>query len=254
VMQGGADTIPALKSGRMDLAFGGYVSYFVAQAQGTLNLKIVTDAYEIAPGTHTILVPRDSPIHSPKDLAGKKIAINTKHNIGALLVHANLQPYGINFDEEKSVVEMPFPNMEAALKSKAVDAALFVEPFSTQAQQSIGARPIIDMSQGPTANFPGGGYVATADFVKKYPKTVAAFQRAIAKAQPLLADRKVLQEVIPTYTKVPAAIVPGLHFGIYTTSTSVARLQSAADIMLQFGYLKKRLDIRPMLMPGPSGQ
>lgn len=254
VMQGGADSIPAMKSGRMDIAFGNYVSYFAAQSRGTADLKIVADAYAIAPGTHTILVRQDSPIHSAKDLAGKKIAINQKRNVGALLVRANLLPFNVTLNEDRDVVEIPFPNMEAALKSKSVDAALFVEPFNTRAQQSLGARPIIDMSQGPTAGFPAGGYVTTADYAKKYPKTVAAFQRAIAKAQPLLEDRKVLREVIPTFTKIQAATVPGLHFGSYTTTTSATRLQRVADVMMQFGYLSKRLDVKPMIMSSASGQ
>jgi NitT/TauT family transport system substrate-binding protein len=239
----------------MDFSIGNYVSYFLAQTSHAIDLRIVSDAYAIGPGTHTVLVTKNSPIHSPKDLADKKIGVNTKKNLSTVLLHVALKPYGVQLDEEKNSTELAFPDMENALKSGVVQAVQTVEPFSTEIQKSIGARPVLDLSQGPTADFPSGGYVATASYLKKNPKTVAAFQRAIAKAQALLAaDRKVLQQVIPTYTKIPASTVPSLHIGTFPTSTNATRLQRVADVMQQFGYLSGPLDVKSLIAPAPSGK
>ncbi|MCW2885119.1 MAG: NitT/TauT family transport system substrate-binding protein [Streptosporangiaceae bacterium] len=250
ILQGGAEAIPKLKSGNLDLSFGAYVPFFMAQAAGAINLRIVADAFQSAPGTHVILVAKDSPIHSIKDLTGKKVGVNVKHNLSSLMVQATLQPSGIKLDDDKNFVPIPFPQMETALKTHSVDAVQAVEPFNTQLQKSIGARLITDLSQGPTVNFPVAGFATTQEFAKKNPKTVAAFQRAIAAAQALIADRKILEQVLPTYTKIDAATATTLHYGSYPTSLSTTRLQRVADIMQQYQYLTKPFDVKPLVSTG----
>jgi NitT/TauT family transport system substrate-binding protein len=246
MMQGGAEAPPKLQSGNLDLALGAYVPFFMAKAAG-FPLHIVSDAFETAPGTHTIMVAKDSPIHTVKDLMGKKIGVNVKHNLATLLIQATLQPQGIKLDEDKNFVAIPFPNMEAALKNHSVDAVQFVEPFGTQAQKAIGARLITDLSAGPTANFPVGGYASTESWAKKNPKTLAAFQRGIAKAQALLSDRQLLAQTLPTYTQIDAATAATIHTGVYPTSINTTRLQRVADIMRQYGYLKNPLDVKSLV-------
>src|SRR6266545_3511977 len=238
MLQGGAEAPPKLNSGTLDISFGAYVPFFMAKAGG-FPLHIVADAFESAAGTHTVLVARDSPIHTVKDLADKKIGINVKHNLGSLMLQATLQPQGIKLDDDKNFVAIPFPNLEAALKNHSVDAVQAVEPFSTQMQKSIGARLITDLSQGPTASFPIAGYASTENWAKKNPQTLAAFQRAIAKAQVLLADRQVLAQTLPTYTKIDASTAATLHVGVYPLSINTTRLQRVADVMREYGYAKQ---------------
>ncbi|HEX6471826.1 MAG TPA: ABC transporter substrate-binding protein, partial [Streptosporangiaceae bacterium] len=234
MLQGGAEAPPKLSSGALDVSFGAYVPFFMAKAGG-FPLHIVADAFESAPGTHTILVARDSPIHTVKDLAGKKVGVNVKHNLSSLMVQATLQPLGVKLDDAKNFVAIPLPNMEAALKNHSVDAVQAVEPFGTQMQKAIGARLITDLSEGPTANFPIAGYASTESWAKKNPKTLAAFQRAIIKAQGLLADRQILAQTLPTYTQIDASTAATLHVGLYPTSINTTRLQRVADVMQEYG-------------------
>jgi NitT/TauT family transport system substrate-binding protein len=246
MLQGGAEAPPKLQSGNLDLAIGAYVPFFMAKAGG-FPLHIVADAFETGPGTHTVMVAKDSPIRTVKDLAGKKIGVNVKHNLATLLIQATVRPQGVALDEDKNFVAIPFPNMQTALKNHSVDAVQFVEPFGTQAQKAIGARLITDLSEGPTASFPVGGYASTDSWAKRYPKTMAAFQRAIIKAQGLLADRQVLAQTLPTYTQIDAATAQTIHTGTYPTSINTTRLQRVADIMQQYSYLKQPLDVKSLV-------
>ncbi|RAY11692.1 ABC transporter substrate-binding protein [Actinomadura craniellae] len=247
-ISGGAEAIPKLKGGSLDISHGGHVGYFLAQEQGALKVKILTEASSMSKNLNAVLVPKDSPIRSPKDLAGKKIGTNAKGNQVSLLLHAALQPYGVQIDEDKSIVEAPFPNQEGLLKSKKVDAIIVPEPFVTQVQQTIGARLLTDFSTGPTKDFPITGFASTEEFAEKNPKTVAAFQRAMAKAQALASDRAVLQQVVPQYTKIPANVVAVVSLNGFPTSTSATRLQRVADVMQQFGYLKTKLDVKSLVI------
>lgn len=249
---GGADAIPKLKGGALDISFGNFVSFLGATSKGVIDARFVAEGFQSAPGTHAIVVPKDSPITSLKDLDGKKVGVNTKRNISSLLIKATLAPSGVTLDDDKNFVEMPFPNMEAALKAKSVDAVQAVEPFVTQLQQSIGAKVLSDLSQGPTADFPIAGYATTADFASKNPKTIAAFQKALAKAQGMAADHKIVQAILPSYTKITPEVAATLSYGAFPTTLSAARLQRVADVMQQYGYLTEKMDVKSLLISGTS--
>lgn len=247
MLQGGAEAVPRLRSKNLDISAGAWVPFFIAQESGAVKLHAVAPAFDSGPGTHTILVPKDSPIKTVKDLVGKKIGINVKHNLGSLLIQATLQPQGVKLDDQKDFVAIAFPQMEAALKSKSVDAVQAVEPTSSQMQNNLGARVLTDLSQGPTAKFPLAGYVSTEEFAKDNPKTVAAFNRAISKAQALLTDRAVAAKVIPEYTKITPAAAASMKLGTYPTSLNAADLKRVSDLMIQYGYIKTPIDVNAFL-------
>jgi NitT/TauT family transport system substrate-binding protein len=245
---GAAEALPKLKGGSIDIAHGGHVGIIQAQASGAYKLRIVAEASSMTKNLNGVLVPKDSPIKSPKELAGKKIGTNARGNQNSLLLHATLQPHGIKVDENKDVVVAPFPQQESLLKSGKVDAIIVPEPFVTQIQQTLGARILTDFSSGPTKDFPITGFAATEDFATKNPKTVAAFQRALVKAQAIAGDRSVLQEAMPKFTKMDPKLVGVIALSGYPTSTSATRLQRVADVMRQFGYLKQDLDVKPFVV------
>jgi NitT/TauT family transport system substrate-binding protein len=254
VINGGAEAVPKLKSGQLDISVGNYVSFISAHAQGTFKPKVVAECSLSAPGTHTLLVAEDSPIRTIADLRGKKIGVNTKRNVSTLLVRSAAQGAGLQLDEDKNFVEVPPPNMEAALKSGSVDAVQAIEPFGTQIQKKLGARLVADMSTGTTADFPLAGWVATEEFAARNPKTVAAFQRAIVKAQGIAADRKVVQDVLPKYARgIDADVAATMKLTKFPTSLDTARLQRVADVMQRFGLLRQRVDVKPLLAGTPAG-
>ncbi|MEW2354804.1 ABC transporter substrate-binding protein [Spirillospora sp. NPDC029432] len=245
---GSADALPKLKGGQLDIAHGGHVGLIQAQASGDVKLRIVAEASSMTKNLNGVLVPKDSPIKSPKDLAGKKIGTNAINNQNSLLLRATLQPHNVTIDEKKDVVVAPFPQQEALLKNEKVDAIIVPEPFVTQIQQSLGARILTDFSSGPTKDFPITGFAASEKFATENPKTVAAFQRALVKAQAIAGDRAVLQEAMPKFTKLDPKVVSVIALNGFPTSTSATRVQRVADVMRQFGYLKQDLDVKPFVV------
>lgn len=245
---GAAQAMPMLKGGSIDIAHGGHVGIIQAAADGLYKLRIVAEASAMTKNLNGVLVAKDSTLKSPKDLAGKKIGTNAVGNQNSLLLRATLQPFGITVDEKKDFKVHPFPAQEQLLKSGQIDATIVPEPFVTQMQQSIGARILTDFSSGPTKDFPITGFAANDDFVKKNPKTVAAFQRAFVKAQALASDRAVLQEAMPKFTKMDPKLVSVVNMNAYPTSTSATRLQRVADVMKQFGYLKQPFDVKTIVV------
>jgi NitT/TauT family transport system substrate-binding protein len=254
VINGGAEAVPKLKSGQLDISVGNYVSFIAARARGALEPKIVAEASQSAPMTHALLVAKDSPIRTLADLKGKKIAVNTKRNVGTLMVRSAARRAGVQLDEDRNFVEVPPPNTEAVLKSGGVDAAAAVEPFGTQITRKLGARVLADLSHGPTVGFPLAGWVSTEEFVARNPKTIAAFQRAIIKAQGIAADRKVVQDILPKYARgIDADVAASMKLTLYPTSLDPARLERVANLMRQYGLLTQPVEVRSMLVTPAGG-
>ncbi len=88
-----------------------------------------------------IMVRTESPVQHFRDLAGKRIAIPSRFAVDFLflrkmLAHENMTPADV------TIVEMPPPDMPAALYANAVDAYCTGEPFGAAAQRAGYARPL----------------------------------------------------------------------------------------------------------------
>jgi NitT/TauT family transport system substrate-binding protein len=247
--QGGAALIPSLVNGSIQVAFSNWVSLFLAKSNG-IDLTIIADGDRAKPGFSGVFVMPNSPIKTPADLAGKKLAVNTLNNIGGLVISAVLKDKGV---DPKSVkfVEVPFPDMGATLQRGDVDAVWVVEPFTSAVKATLNARMIFDPFSGPTAALPVGGYAVTKKFADENPRTVAAFARAIDKAvSDANADRSKVNEVVPTYIKIDAATAAKVTLPIYSATPNPLELQRVADLMQQFGTLSQRLDVASFTRSG----
>ncbi len=245
--------LPALKTGAVDVIAGAnYVTFLQANEAGTLKLRILADGASEAPRFMELLTMPDSSIKKPKDLEGKTIAVNILNNIQSLTFNEVLKANNVDPTKVKYRV-IPFPQMGAALQKHQVDTVHVGEPFCTLLQQKLGARLVLDAGGAPVTELPISGYVSTQQFVEKYPKTAAAFQRAVEKAQQAAAsDRKKVEEVLPGYAHVDAQTASLLALPGYPTSLNPTRLQRLPDLMLQDGLLKNKLDIKSLIFTPPA--
>jgi NitT/TauT family transport system substrate-binding protein len=246
-IQGGAAGIPGLVNGELDVTFGNWVSFLAAQAKGAADLKLVADGYRAKPDMFLVLTPPDSLVKTPQDLAGKKIAVNTRANVAELAVRAALKAKNVDASTVQ-FTEMPFPDMQAALQRKDIDAAMLVEPFITRAQQEMNAFTVLDTISGDTSELPVGGYATSAKFATENPKTVDAFQRALVKAQRDASERSEVESVVTGYAKVDAAVARVLHLGSYPGSIDVERLKGVVSLMKANGMLSGDVDPAAMLL------
>ncbi|WP_433334117.1 ABC transporter substrate-binding protein [Spirillospora sp. CA-294931] len=246
-IQGGAIATQSLMAGSLDVTQSNYVSTLLARSKKQ-GIKVVADAASARPGLFKLMVRKDSPVRSPGDLKGKTIAVNTKRNVGELAVRSTLNIHGIKGDELK-FVEYAFPEMGPALEKKQVDAAWVTEPFISTGESKQGLRAVADTMAGPTAELPIAGWQVTEKFSKENPKTVAAFRRAVVKAQQLASqDRSAVQDTLPSYTTITDKnLIKVITMPGYPTSLSNRRIQRVADLMKQFEYLPSGMDTNALV-------
>jgi NitT/TauT family transport system substrate-binding protein len=88
-----------------------------------------------------IMVRTESPYRNFKQLAGKRIAIPSRFAVDLLFLRKMLEQEGMSV-EQIELVEMPPPDMPAALYADAVDAYCTGEPFGAAAEKAGYARPL----------------------------------------------------------------------------------------------------------------
>jgi len=107
-------------------------------ADRKIPLKIVSLGHRSGA---VIMVRTDAPYKKFKDLTGKRIAIPSRFAVDFLFLRKMLAQEGMT-PKDIQIVEMPPPDMPAALFAKAVDGYCTGEPFGAAAQRAGYAKPL----------------------------------------------------------------------------------------------------------------
>jgi NitT/TauT family transport system substrate-binding protein len=245
-----------LLSHTMDFAAENYVGMFQQEeAVPGLNLRIVADDDQATPNLFALMVAKNSPITSMADLKGKKVSFPAKgFNYGAMATDIQLQPFHLT-TAAFTTVPLPFSAAPQAVAAGTIDAAFTTEPFITIMEESSGARELTDLMGGPLAGFPVACWGTTASFVSKYPKTVAAFQRAMVKAVRLAASNAPLvrQELPKFVTTMKPQLAKVITLPTFNTTLTLARMQRVANVMIRLGGLPANFNVAAMFYPPPAG-
>jgi NitT/TauT family transport system substrate-binding protein len=248
------------QKGEVDITAGSYVAYIAAQAAGA-RFRILAEASALRPDTRVLVIPADSPIKTLSDLVGSKIGLNGTNSIGTLLISALLAEHGIPPGKVTFVTDPEgFPAMPAELQDGAWSAAFLAEPYATVAGEDYGERELADLDQGATLNFPIDGFMATQAWAEKYPKTAAAFVRAIEEGQALAdSDRAAVEKAMAESDSLPRRVTAVMALPDFPVGpVDETRIQRTAEAMLQFGLLGGQYTaevqqgtlVRSMITPG----
>ncbi len=131
--------LEALAAGAVDVGLVGDAPYLFAFAAGS-PLKVVS-ALTYGDGSSTaLIVPKESPIRSVKDLRGKRVATG-KISVGQYLLLRALEANGLNLHDIQPVYMAP-SDAKAAFASGQIDAWSTWSPFLATAIVKDGARVI----------------------------------------------------------------------------------------------------------------
>lgn len=245
------DAVPQFKTNQLDFAFGNWTTFIEAQTQQVADLRMVSDALQAKEGMTGLVAMPGSGIQTPKDLAGKSIGINALKSNVELTSRATLEANDVDPDSVQFKV-IPTSNALNALQTGQIDVMSLQEPNLTTAKQQLGVVVVADRATGPVSDFPISGYVTSAQFAKDNPRTVAAFQRAVAKGQADVADRQVLEETLLGYADIEEEIAKTVGVGVFPTEVDKTRLQRVADLMLTYDILTEKFDVSSMIYRAPS--
>jgi NitT/TauT family transport system substrate-binding protein len=244
---GGAASVPGVVAGSYDFAFGNYISGMVANDKG-LGLKYVTNGDSTAgdPDFGAVIVAGDSPIKTPADLSGKTISVNNLQNIGDTTIRTVVDNNGGDSSKIK-FVEVAFPDAEAAVANKQVDAAWILAPFLDSAVAN-GARVITYNFSAFNPKLDISGYFTTAKTVADKPELVKSFQKAMNKSLEYANSHPdEVKQIVTTYTKMTAAQLDKMvlpKFNVDFNRDALTKLGAAAA---KYGTISKAPNLSELL-------
>jgi NitT/TauT family transport system substrate-binding protein len=127
-----------------------------------------------------MMVHKDSNIHSVADLKGKTVAVPNRYSNQYLIIFKALRDVGLTIKDLK-IVEIPPPDMPAALYSKAVDAITSGEPFMGQTELE-GYGRVLYQAKEIWPNFISCVLVVREDAIKEHPEWVQRLVSGIAQS------------------------------------------------------------------------
>lgn len=127
-----------------------------------------------------MMVHKDSRIFRIEDLKGKKVAVPNRYSNQRLLLFKALRERGMTI-ADITLLEMPPPDMPAALYAKAVDAISSGEPFMGQTELD-GYGRILYLTKDVWPNFISCVLAVHEDMIQKHPETVQKLVDGIARS------------------------------------------------------------------------
>jgi NitT/TauT family transport system substrate-binding protein len=251
-MQGGPILSLAVEAGDLDIGWSNVISLFQAQARGFSFVLLAPGALEDdGPHlTHSLLTRGDSPLRTVGDLAGRTVAVNALGNVNDLALAILLASAGKD-PQAVRMVEVPFPDMEAALTSGAVDAALAAEPFLSSSL-ACGARLLVAAPHAVFGReFMIAGWFAKADWAAANPEHAAAFRRAVDKASAYItAHPTEMPGVLARNTKLSPDTAAKIALPAFSSGLDQAAMQRVIDLTAANGSIPGSFPVRNLLAPG----
>jgi NitT/TauT family transport system substrate-binding protein len=246
---GGAQSLPLVMQGTLQLSNGPIVSVALAHQQGS-DLRLIgptLDDKRATPGQTASVVKADGPIKSVADLKGKRIGVNTINSVNWMYDRAFLRKHGLD-PSQVTYVEIPFPSMIDALARGSVDAVNVPQPFHRIAVNSGQGRvlgyPFVEVQPGLHI----AAYGASAKWLVANPNTVRAFSRAMRRSVEFLrANPDEAKNLIAEFTKSKRELVEQIPIDDWSTEISLDDVARTLKVMQQEGLLKKPIEAKTLV-------
>lgn len=259
--------IPAgMAGGTIPVAIASWTNPMAMVANG-VPARILAATTDVS-GAQQMVVRKDGPIKTPKDLEGRKLAL-TRIGLVMSILERTCKEYGCDVSKI-TLVNMAPQDIVLAFQRGEVDAIQTWEPWAIYATQQ-GGRVLLSATESFVAGREGKKRIdsvyavvfARDDFVAKNPKTIEATLRALkAAAEWLEANRDAAADIVAKDINIPKPIVLGTFektFNQITMSADWAKefdekARYLADLkeLKQLTSSKEVFDSRPLKLVCPA--
>ncbi len=204
-------------------------------------------SYSSKAPTTALIVAKNSPIKTAKDLNGKIIAGNGLKNITQVGAFAWMDKNGGDASSTK-FVEMAFTDMPGALTQGRIDAAVIAEPELSTALAKGDVRVLGNCYDGIAKDFMIGAWFTTGSWAKAHPDLVKRFSKAMSQTADWANKNQAASAVLLTkYTKIEVA--PGMKRTVYADKLEPALVQPLIDASAKYGVTKATFPAATIIDP-----
>ena len=244
-------------AGQYDITGGNYVSYIQHYVDDHQPLEIIAEGSVMQEGAQAIYTMPSTHITTLGELKGHLLGINAPFNINYLLVASVLTENGIKL----SSGALPHPADPVPEHGRRAQGG---EDRRRRDARAVRHRRRADVRRGPAGRpqpgrhreLPHPGLRGHQVVGRAEPEHPQGIRR---RSHPGPADRRHqpvrdrarhgVPEAGPQNGQIPPIIAAVMAINIYPTAIDKVRIQRVADVMYQFGLLKRPFNVGPMIGP-----
>jgi NitT/TauT family transport system substrate-binding protein len=227
-MQASPPIISAVVGGSVDIGNSVVGSAVAARAHG-VPVKFLAPGglYLAATPTARLVALAGSPLKAPKDFVGKTIAVSGLQDLVFWAARAWISDGKVNPDDVK-YVELPFPEMVAALQQHRVDGAVLIEPFVAGAGDNVSY--VADIDDWVSKRFLATGWLASESWLAAHPDVAQKFMAVMRRtADWANAHHKESGDILLKYVKLTPELAGKMIRPTYGTTLDPKDMQPVID-------------------------
>lgn len=237
-MINGAAAAAALIGGDVDVAMVNILSLIQAHERGVPMSMLAANFLDSADRpTMYMLVLKDAPVHSGRDLDGKTVAMPGLADIASVGTKAWIDKTG---GDSRTVhfIELPSTALVPALLGGRADAGAVIEPFASEAVAGGQVRILAAPFRAIATRFQAGAYVVMEPFVQKNVDTMHRLALGLHEAV-VYCNSHLPQTVdlVASYSGVAPEVIAKMNRAIDPEYVDVRNIQPVIDNMAKYGAI-----------------
>jgi len=246
---GGAGMMAGVVGGALDLGITDPLTIAGSYIHG-VNFKMFAPSAIATPETRTdqLAVLNESPIKTGADLNGKTIGVVVLKTFQQAAVLGWVEKNG---GDPKTIklIEVPFPQMVAAVTAGRVDAVALTEPFLSGARDKI--RGLGNLFSGIAPRLMFLAYFSSDTWLRANAATAAKFAAVIRDTATWANSHQAdSAKILTTVSGLPAAVASVMPRSAYGTAVTPALVQPIIDAGARYGVIERRVNAADIIWNG----
>jgi NitT/TauT family transport system substrate-binding protein len=237
-LNNGATIVQSVVGSDLDVGETNPFQLAVAIARG-IPLQMIAPAclYTKAVANPNVVVAKNSPIRSPKDLAGATIGVGSLGDFNQLSLWAWLDANHVPRASIK-YIELPFSEIGAALQRGTIQAGFIVEPAKTDAMRAGLIRDFADTYIALAPELATTVWFTSKAWLQKNPELAKNLVKAIyATGRWANTHGPEAAAIIARVTKIDPAIVAAQQRRFFATANNRTYVESTLTLAARYGML-----------------
>jgi len=241
----GLSIIQAVLAGDLDVGQANPLPIAAAIARG-IPLQMIAPAalYSKRDANAPLVVAKESPIKSPKDLVGATLGVASLGDFNQLSVLAWLESNGIP-RESVHFLELPFSEIGAALQRGTVQAGFITEPVKSNAMRAGQIRDFADTYLAIGPEIAVVVWFTTKSWLQKNPGTAKKLIKGIyATARWANTHTQQSGEILAKAAKMDPTVVAGMRRIYFATSNDKKYVEGMLSFATRYGMLQHPVTVQ----------
>jgi len=248
--QNGAAVAAAVAGGAVQIGKASLLSIIAAHTRGVPFTIVAPCALADAGGNYSgLLVLKDGPIRTARDLNGKIVSIPALNDMQSLATHAWMDANGGD-SKTVSFIEIPVTAAGIALDANRVAAGITTNPSLAKAMATGKYLSLGEPIEQTFNHLMISAYVADAGWVAKNAALVGRFGQVMARASAYANTHHAeTADLIADFSGIDRATVATMTRAVYPTTLDPALVQPLIDAAAKYGAIRQAFSASELISP-----